>query len=59
MKKNYQWGVLYFNSNYTLSLKHRFRLDLDNDTIMENSQIKIWMDNSGNYYIYVHRLIVI
>ncbi|XP_066906695.1 ABC transporter G family member 20 [Halyomorpha halys] len=46
VQKNYQWGVLYFNKEYTSSLKERFRLDLKNDTIMENSEIKIWMDNS-------------
>ncbi|CAH1391184.1 unnamed protein product [Nezara viridula] len=46
VKKNYQWGVLYFNKDYTASLKERFSLDLKNDTIMENSEIKIWMDNS-------------
>lgn len=51
VKKNYQWGVLYFNKEYTASLKDRFRLDLNNDTIMENSEIKIWMDNSGKNII--------
>lgn len=50
VKKNFAWGLLYFNRNYTASLMERIQQQEGTDPIdIDLSEVEIWQDMSNQY----------
>lgn len=50
VKKNHVWGLLYFPTNYTLSLAKRFvNASKTSDFDVELSTVQTWIDLSGKW----------